>query len=66
MAAVLVYCISLQMFTIIVIIFFFEHRNVPYDSTDDDIRELFAPFGELEFARVVVDPMTEHSRGKFL
>eukprot|EP00057_Strongylocentrotus_purpuratus_P031131 XP_783689.3 PREDICTED: RNA-binding protein 28 [Strongylocentrotus purpuratus] len=38
-------------------------RNVPYDSTDDDIRDLFAPFGELEFARVVVDPMTEHSRG---
>nr|XP_054774952.1 RNA-binding protein 28-like isoform X2 [Lytechinus pictus] len=38
-------------------------RNVPYDSTDDDVSALFAPFGELEFARVVVDPMTEHSRG---
>ena len=28
---------------------------MPYESTDDDLRELFEPFGELEFARVVVD-----------
>ncbi|XP_072165470.1 RNA-binding protein 28-like [Diadema setosum] len=38
-------------------------RNVPYDCMDEDVTEVFSPFGDIEFCRVVLDQMTEHSRG---
>ena len=38
-------------------------RNVPFDVTDDMIVEHFTLFGPVRYGRVVVDPLTERSRG---
>lgn len=38
-------------------------RNVPFTCTDETLYEHFAQFGRLQYARVVVDPETERSRG---
>ena len=38
-------------------------RNVPFDATDDMIVEHFTSFGPVRYGRVVVDPLTERSRG---
>jgi cold-inducible RNA-binding protein len=37
--------------------------NLPWSCNDDDLRELFAPFGEVSSARVVLDRETGRSRG---
>ena len=37
--------------------------NLSYDSTEDEIRELFTPFGEVERASIVMDRATGRSRG---
>jgi RNA recognition motif-containing protein len=37
--------------------------NLPYTTTDDDLRELFAAHGEVASARVVIDRMTGRSKG---
>jgi len=37
--------------------------NLPWSCNDDDLRELFQPFGEVESARVVLDRETGRSRG---
>lgn len=37
--------------------------NLPYSMTDDQLRETFAPAGEVASAQVIVDKMTGRSRG---
>jgi RNA recognition motif-containing protein len=37
--------------------------NLPYATTDADLRELFAPFGTVLFARAVADAATGRSLG---
>lgn len=39
-------------------------RNLSFKRTDEDLEEHFTKFGEVEYCRVVVDPQTEHSKGK--
>ena len=38
-------------------------RNVPYDASEDDLRELFRAFGPLRYARITIDKETGRSRG---
>ena len=38
-------------------------RNVPFSVTDDVLQEHFSFFGHVRYARVVLDPSTERSRG---
>ena len=37
--------------------------NLPFNTTDEDLHELFASFGEVASARVIVDRETQRSRG---
>jgi len=37
--------------------------NLPWSCNDDDLRELFQPFGQVEGARVITDRETGRSRG---
>jgi len=37
--------------------------NLPWSCNDDDLRDLFQPFGEVEGARVIMDRETGRSRG---
>jgi RNA recognition motif-containing protein len=37
--------------------------NLPYNSTDDDLRQTFAPYGEVTSANVIADKFTGRSRG---
>lgn len=37
--------------------------NLPYGFSNDDLKQLFAPFGPVRFAEVVIDRMTGRSRG---
>ena len=38
-------------------------RNLPFGCTDQDLFTHFSRFGRLRYARVVLDPITERSRG---
>ncbi|KAI4194947.1 MAG: hypothetical protein LQ350_007490 [Teloschistes chrysophthalmus] len=38
-------------------------RNVPFTITDERLQEHFSSFGPLRYARVVVDPASQRSRG---
>lgn len=38
-------------------------RNVPFDVSDDVLQEHFSFFGSVRYARVVLDPSTERSKG---
>jgi len=38
-------------------------RNLPYTATEDDLRELFAPFGQTTDVHIVLDRMTGMSKG---
>ncbi|KAI4125619.1 MAG: hypothetical protein LQ338_004146 [Usnochroma carphineum] len=38
-------------------------RNVPFTATDESLSQHFASFGNLRYARVVMDPSTERSKG---
>lgn len=38
-------------------------QNVPFSVTEDMLREHFRTFGSLRYARIVVDPATERSKG---
>ncbi|GAA48077.1 nucleolar protein 4 [Clonorchis sinensis] len=38
-------------------------RNLSFDVDNDKLYDFFADFGALEFAKVVKDPVTSHSRG---
>ncbi|HEX7047259.1 MAG TPA: RNA-binding protein [Gammaproteobacteria bacterium] len=37
--------------------------NLPYRMTDDELRDLFAPFGEVTSAKIIKDKMTDRSKG---
>jgi RNA recognition motif-containing protein len=37
--------------------------NLPYSTTDADLRDAFEPFGEVESARVIMDRVTDRSKG---
>lgn len=37
--------------------------NLPYKTTDDELAEMFAPFGTVESAEVVIDKFSGRSRG---
>jgi len=37
--------------------------NLPYNMSDDELRDLFIIYGEVESARVVIDRDTGRSRG---
>lgn len=37
--------------------------NIPYSATDEDLRELFAEFGEVTSAKVIMDRASNRSRG---
>ena len=38
-------------------------RNLPFESTDESLFELFRSFGPIRYARIVSDPSTGRSRG---
>lgn len=38
-------------------------RNLPFTCTDEDLEDHFASFGKTRYARVVVDPDTDRSKG---
>lgn len=38
-------------------------RNLPFTSTDEILRDHFSQFGPLRYARVVLDPETDRSKG---
>lgn len=37
--------------------------NLPWATTDEDLAELFAPYGEVKRAKIVLDRETNRSRG---
>lgn len=37
--------------------------NLPYTTTDDELRALFAPLGQIDKASVIIDRETGRSRG---
>lgn len=37
--------------------------NLPFSTTDNELRDMFTPFGEVASASVLVDKMTGRSRG---
>lgn len=37
--------------------------NLPYRMTDDELRNLFTEFGEVTSAKIIVDKMTDRSKG---
>ncbi len=37
--------------------------NVPYSVKDQDLRELFEPYGEVTSAKIIMDKATNRSRG---
>ena len=40
-------------------------RNISYDTTEEDLAEKFSQFGKLNYCKIVMDPMTDHSRGLY-
>ena len=38
-------------------------RNLPFSSTDETLKAHFAQFGSVRYARIVMDPETERSKG---
>ena len=39
-------------------------RNLPYEGEEEDVYDEFSQFGSINYARIVLDPKTGHSRGK--
>jgi len=37
--------------------------NLPYAMTDDDLRDVFSPFGEVSSAKIIMDRETGRSKG---
>ena len=37
--------------------------NIPYKSTDAELKELFEQFGEVSSAKIIIDKFTQRSRG---
>lgn len=38
-------------------------RNLPFQATEEELRDLFRPFGPMRYARIAMDPATQRSRG---
>lgn len=38
-------------------------KNVPFDATNDDLRQCMSQFGPLYYALICIDKLTEHSKG---
>ena len=38
-------------------------RNLPYQATETELRDLFRTFGPIRYARITMDPETKRSRG---
>ncbi|WFD29758.1 RNA recognition motif-containing protein [Malassezia sp. CBS 17886] len=38
-------------------------RNLPYQATEQELKDLFRTFGPLRYARIAMDPTTKRSRG---
>ncbi|WFD42196.1 RNA recognition motif-containing protein [Malassezia psittaci] len=38
-------------------------RNLPYQATEEELKELFRSFGPLRYAKITMDPTTKRSRG---
>ncbi|KAL4401449.1 RNA recognition motif-containing protein [Malassezia pachydermatis] len=38
-------------------------RNLPYQATEQELKDLFRSFGPLRYARITMDPATKRSRG---
>ena len=38
-------------------------RNLPYQATEQELKDLFRSFGPLRYARITMDPATNRSRG---
>ena len=37
--------------------------NIPYNATEQDLRELFSEYGEIESLKIMKDQFTERSKG---
>jgi len=37
--------------------------NLPFSTTDDDLNQLFSPYGSVSSARIIKDKFTDRSRG---
>ncbi|MEW6052580.1 MAG: RNA-binding protein [Nitrospirota bacterium] len=37
--------------------------NIPYNATEDDLRELFSEYGEIESLKIMKDQFTDRSKG---
>ncbi len=37
--------------------------NLPYSTTDDELKEIFAPFGTVSSSRIITDRYTGRSKG---
>jgi RNA recognition motif-containing protein len=37
--------------------------NIPYNATEEDLRELFSEYGEIESLKIMKDNFTERSKG---
>ena len=37
--------------------------NLPYNTSDEDLRDLFASYGEVTSSNVIIDRMTNRSKG---
>ncbi|MEW6585640.1 MAG: RNA-binding protein [Nitrospirota bacterium] len=37
--------------------------NIPYDATEEDLRELFSEYGEIESVKIIQDQFTNRSKG---
>jgi nucleolar protein 4 len=38
-------------------------RNLPFDTTEDILKEYFSTYGPVRYARIVMDRVTQHSKG---
>lgn len=39
------------------------YRNVGYDTTEAELSQLFSQFGDVAYVKVLMDPVTERSKG---
>lgn len=37
--------------------------NIPYNATEEDLRELFSEYGEIESLKIIQDQFTDRSKG---
>ena len=38
-------------------------RNLSFDTTNEELKEFFEKFGDLHYALICMDSLTEHSKG---